>query len=361
MYYRLNKFNIEKITTFIKQIFRYNSEWNNLGYQIVQFASGSEPLVFEQFFEENERYPIITVGAVGGNYRRLSINDSFGIASFDSIKLGTNATQMVAIDFDTTLAVQLPSSSLGSQLSGITTYFVYPGQGFPNGWGINVDLYSNFTTSPNLVASSSYGINENTIWNYNFVGFYPYVSLSENDYWIQYTPISGSTYYVGIDPNGPGIYQVSGSTGVATYSGSVVGELKSPQTDRMGGSYESSLTIRVQDKNNTARASDLAELISIYLTLGKYGYIDRSANSTDGITIPELINNPTSLVSELTNSGIFIKNVNGGGMQSRRRGEYDNIFIYQINVDLFTEWYEDFGLEPLENVDITIDSFGFTQ
>ena len=294
---------------------------------------------------------------MGGNYRRLSLNDSFGINSFDNIELGTNATQMVTIDANTSLSVQLPSSSLGNQLSGITTYFAYPGQGYPNGWGIQVSLYSNFTNSPTLVATSSYGITENTSFKLNLGGFYPYVNLSGNDYWMTFTPISGSTYYMGIDPYGPGLYQVSGSTGVSTYSGSIVGELRLPTTNRIGGSYESTLTIRIQDKNNTAEASDLAELLAIYFTLAKYGYVDRSSNATDGITVPDLVNNSTSLVSELTNVGIFVKSISGGGMQNRPRGEYDNIFIYQINLELFTEWYEDFGLTPLESVDITLGSF----
>jgi hypothetical protein len=344
MHYHLNKYLISNLTNYLRRVFRYNSQWVNLGVEIVQFSSGSEQLVFEQFYNENEKYPVITLGSNGGSITPFGFND-FLTTGADSVEIiGNRNLSMVILSSNAPVAFSLTDNLLTKTLGNISLKGAWSQTG-GGGDDITVNLYKDYLTTPILVASGSLsGITEITFQDME-TELFPTITLDQQDYWIELQVASGSDYYIGIDTTRTTKY-ISG-TGSIQSTGSVVGFVRFPSSLTFGGLYECNMVFRCMSKNQTAQAYDLSELIIQYLSLGKHAVISRESDAIDGMELPTISYSNSS--GTLSVAGINIKDIRIGAVENRRRGEKDLIFTVPISLTVMTEWSQQFNANYLKD------------
>jgi hypothetical protein len=183
---------------------------------------------------------------------------------------------------------------------------------------------------------------------------FPYPVLSGQDYWITLYAPPGSSYYVGIDPTAASLYQYADSLGnpqVAT--GSIFGAGMLPAFIRFGTSYEGSIVIRCSAKNTAKVTRELSSLVAMYTELLKQSQITRQSY---GVDLTQLVFDQSGVLNEWMLKGIRIKAVrtSGAGSIIRARGDHDRIFYTDVTVDIYGEWFEDYSLNTLTGVDITM-------
>ncbi len=347
MQYRLQKYAVKEIVEYIRRIFRYETSWTNEGIEIVEIEDGeTNPLAFEQFFEENERYPIITVNAVGSNLSHNAINNLIDIADRDSQALGDTALTCVPISATLQCNTSLPTSIANETLRGLFVTLASDLTGVP-GENIDVKLYSDFTTTPTLVSSGSITGNEVSTYTSYYCELSPAIVLSGSDYWLQFTTTNGSVYNIAIDTDADGLYQTGASGSLTTASGSVVGEVLMPAVAVIGTMNEGTVLIKASSKNTSATAFNLSELIGQYIELGKVALFTRasgSVNNTKAFILSES-NLPT-----LASKGIHVKNVRIGNVENRPRGINDKVFSISLTVDYMAEWNQEYPADILQSI-----------
>jgi hypothetical protein len=354
MEYRLQKYVVKEVVEYIRRIFKYATSWTNEGIEVVEIEDGeTNPLAFEQFFEENERYPIITVNAVGSNLSHSSLNNLIDIADKDSVVLGEDALSCVPISATLQCNVSLPTSLANETFRGLFVTLASDLTGVP-GEDIDVRLYSDFTTTPILVSSGSITGNEVGSFESYFCEMSPSVVLSGSDYWLQFTTCSGSVYNIAIDPQAIGTYQSGASGSLTTSSGSIVGELLMPAVAILGTMSEGTVLIKASSKNTSATAFNLSELIGQYLELGKVALFTRASGAVNNTKafILSANNLPT-----LSSKGIHIKTIRIGNVENRPRGANDRIFSISLTLDYMSEWNQEYPTDILKSITEDIDYF----
>lgn len=355
MHWKLNKYLVEQTTRILRRLFTYNTQWTNTDIEIVQIASGSAGKIFEQYFKEKERYPVIIIEAAGGNYTPLAFNDLWRVVNDDVIPFGERALNYVEISDVNQLQIPVPSTYNGDILRGISTKLAWSEKG-TGGDNINVKIYKNFTTSPVLLGSDIITGNTNPGFKLYHDEFEDPISLSGDDFYITLDTEGSSSYYVAIDSDYDGTYKFNQNSVITEGSGSIVGNLYLPAFVRLGTNFESSLNFIVQAKNDTKTVYNLIELVAIYFTLSKHSSISRESSAIDGLKLETLQTGSLS-VSELSDKGIYIRNIRQSGLITRKRGDNDNIFSMTVSVDFFTEWFEDFPADTVKDFNITINQF----
>lgn len=353
MQLRLNKYLIEQSVQFLRRLLSYNSQWTNKGIEIIQFSSGSAASIFEQYFSEAEKYPVITVGTTGGSYTQSAFNDLVRVVDDDIISLGNRALSTVEISDVNELQVLLPSSVVNETLRGVDIQLAWTGKDV-GGDNINVNVYKNFTTSPVFLGSGSMLGNTSTELNSYFVEFDSNITLTGSDFAITFNTQPDSSYYIAVD-NTANMYRYKQSSTVVSSTGSVVGNLYLPAFIRMGTDYQPTIIFKIYSKNNTATLYNLSELIVMYFTLAKYGQVSRSTTNVNGLKLSELESN--TAISEFLEKGIYIKSIKQSGLDIRRRGENDIIFGITVSIDMFTEWFEDYALDTIKNIEVDANSY----
>ena len=351
MYFRLEEHALTVFVDYIRRVFRYNSEWVNQGLEIVQFPSGSAELAFEQFFEENEKYPVMTLATQGGNFAQIAFNDFIDSFDSDIVPMGTRMQGSVVLDGSNSLAVQLPLVTLDDTARAVKVTMA--ATSFQSGGGtIYANLYSNFQTAPVLVASASISGDIDTSFNELYGEFFPFVSLSGQDYWMTFTSPSGSSYYIGIDTTAQTLYQYP--VGAANATGSINGSIVLPAFWRYGTNFEGSILVNCQSKNGSKEARKLAELTVQYFTLAKHAQLSRLQGATDGLQLGEFQPDGPGAIGEFLSKDLMIRQIREGPLGNRRRGENDVIFTVPVTVDYYSEWHEDFPAKTIRTITETI-------
>jgi hypothetical protein len=346
MYLRSEKYVIEEFVKVLRRIFRYNNNWVNLDYEIIQISSGSALSVFEQYNEENEKYPVITIGGLGYNSTNPSFNNLINVYDNDSIEIGERKLQYEEISHDYPVSFELPSTVTDETLRGIMTSLAWSSLG-TGGDTIGVEVYKNFTSTPVLVASGSFEASTSTGFNDFYAELCPYVLLDSSDYWVTLTPPTGSSYYVAVDSTTSERYRYGGTY----YSGSVSSKVIFKPFVRAGGNLEGSISIKCSTKNDTKLLANLKSLITIYIQLLKHSEISRDTNNVN----TTLNSHATKdVVNEWLKKGIFIKAVRVGGQEVRRRTDNDVIFSSPIVVDYLTEWFVDYDVDAIEGFNLSV-------
>lgn len=354
MQWHLQKYVVKELVEYIRRIFKYESSWTNVDIEVLDLGDiGQNPLAFEQFFEENERYPIITLNAAGATMSRSAMNNLIQLYDNDSIALGTRALFSVPISSSIQCNVPLPVSVSNETLRGLFVTLASDGKGVP-GEDISVKLYSHFTSSPVLAATGTIIGTESPSYDPVYCEL-PSTLLSDTDYWLTFSTVSGSVYNIAIDPYAVGTYQSNQTGSTITSSGSIVGDLLMPAVACLGGMGEGTVIIKCSSKNTTAGASDLSELVGQYIELGRVAQFTRASGSVNTLKASVLSENnlPT-----LSSKGIHIKSVRLGNVEFRRRGINDEIFSISVSVDYMAEWSQEFPAEILQ--DVTPDITYFT-
>ncbi len=350
MYWRAEKALIEYTVKTFRRIFAYAPDWLNKDLEVVQLSSGSKggDIIFEQYNEEPEKYPRITVGGVGGTWGQLAFNDIINTYDADTYSMGSRTMQQVYINGSSSVAVSVPSGAYQQSLRGVFVNASWTGLDYGND-PLQVFLYKNYTTSPVLVSSGSFGSLTNLDLAQFYTEMYPLIALTDTDYWLVYQAATGSSYYVAIDPTTAANYVVQGTP----QSGSVVSSLLFPAFLRIGGAFDGTLQLQCQAKNDNSLPRNLAEIVSQYFEYLKHAQVSRNS-STD---VMQLVDENVILIDEWLSKGVRIKQVREGALIVRPRGDSDKIFTIPVTVDYFTEWFEDFPLNALDNINITIEEF----
>jgi hypothetical protein len=333
MQWHLQKYVVKELVEYLRRIFKYESSWTNVDIEVVDLGDiGQNPLAFEQFFEENERYPIITLAAAGSTMTRTAVNNLIQVYDDDSVPLGIRALTAVPISSTLQCNVPIPASLVNETLRGLFVTLASTGSGVA-GEDIAVNLYSNFTTSPVLVTAGTLLGTESTSYQSLYCEL-PETTLSGSDYWLTFGTVSGSVYNLAIDPYALGMYQNGSSGSLVTSSGSIVASLLMPAGAILGGMNEGTVLIKCSSKNATALAYDLSELIGQYLELGKAALFTRVAGAVDNLKASVLTADD---LPTLASKGIHIKTVRLGNTEMRRRGQNDEIFSVAVSVEYMSE------------------------
>jgi hypothetical protein len=159
-------------------------------------------------------------------------------------------------------------------------------------------------------------------------------------------------YRIAVDPTYNGLYSAisySGSVPLGIpVSGSLYGGMRLSPVFRLGGAHEYTLSIKCSMKNSIAIAANLADLAEIYVKLGQYGVIDRMSTANAKVDLSRFVENG---VPFFTSKGIAIKEVRRGGLETRKRGDNDNVFSMSVSVDVRSEWNMDFNEEHILDID----------
>ena len=207
MNWELQKYVTAELINYIRRIFTYQSQWNNTDIEIVDLKTyGSGSIAYEQFFEDNETYPIVVVASMGGNYEHTAINQVVQVNNNTLSPLGVHAYATATISASQACALAIPACFQGETIRGIQVLFASQPIGVP-GEDINVTVYSNYTTLPIAIGSGSITGTDNLAFNFSTCNFYDFVTIPNSDAWIVFSTVSGSVYSIAIDPSVPGLYQ----------------------------------------------------------------------------------------------------------------------------------------------------------
>lgn len=348
MKWQLEKHTLDEIIKLVRRVVKYQESTTNEDTEIVQFSNDIS--VYESYFEEREKYPVVVVTSLGGSFFNNSINDYITTLSQDlyNTQLGTVPDSYCTID-NNTLYVPIPDSLISSddQLAGFMFNYSWTGRNVGND-DINYNVYSNYPSSSVIVASGSVSGTDSLFMSQKSVVFPSNIQLSSGSYCISMSSSLDSPYYVFMDSTFDSTYTIDSTE----YSGSIVGELLYPPFVRLGGRFEGSLTIRTLAKNSSAAARNLSELIALKLLLFKQLHYDRT--STDFVKSPMIF---PDVNPEWFDKDIIIKSVRSSPIEVRKRGSNDNIFIQSIAVDYITHWYIDIPVDYLSNIDISVFTF----
>jgi hypothetical protein len=84
----------------------------------------------------------------------------------------------------------------------------------------------------------------------------------------------------------------------------------------------------------------------------KHTQFDR--DSTNSLKYTDILENK---VSTLMNKGIHIKDIRIGAVENRKRGENDNIFTVPITVNVFSEWFQDYSVDLLKDINVFLTNY----
>ncbi len=347
MYIRSEKYVIETFTKTLRRIFRLNSQWNNIDYELIQISSGSSISIFEQYNEENERYPMVMVAGTNVNYSNPAFNNLIGEYDNNSLDIGERPLSYTLFDNFNSVFIPFPNTVNTEIVRGFASKIAWAGQG-TGGGEIALNLYKDYDTTPLLVSSGSIdGAIFINVFDYYYADLYPKIVCDSSKYALQLLPLDDSTYYAAIDTTTNDFYYQRSQI----CSGSIVSKVMLQAFTRVGGNVEGSLVLKCRAKNSTAIARNLAELIAIYTQLLKHAEISRKVNSLD-LTLNNYI--VSGIVNEWLQKGIVIKGIRTGGLEVTRRGDNDNLFAINVTIDYLADWFEDYNQETIENINIDI-------
>lgn len=351
MKWQLEKYTIDEVIKLTRRILKYQTFFNNEDIEIVQFSSGSDPLIYEQYFEKNEKYPSVIVAGMGGTFFNNSINDYTATLSQDlyNTSLGSKSNSYCEINSSNTLFIPIPNSlkSSGDILSGFSFNYSWTGSNVGND-DIQYSVYSNYPSSSVLLTTGSIIGTESLQSTKITTVFSSSIPLTSSDYCISMSSTSDSPYYIFTDSTFDSTYKVNNTS----YSGSIVGELIYPPFIRFGGRFEGSIIVKSIYKNSSAVVRNLSELLALKFLLFKQLHYDRTSS--------EFVKTPltsSGINPEWFDKDIIIKAIRNNPIEVHRRGSNDNIFTQSIIIDYITHWYIDLPMDYLSNIDVSILNF----
>jgi len=350
MFWRSENEIVEQFVKLFRRILKYQSSWENVDYRIVSIANA--PKIYEKFFEDAEQYPVITVSGAGFNKTQQSLNSYLGAYQGDIVSMGTRGLNLGLVNENSPLAFALPDTVENTDnLYGIELYAMNA-EYITNLDDLQITLYENYQTTPVAVSSASIA-NICNCYEYKkyYAEFYPSTVLNGNDYWLKFTAPTDNSFYVGLDTQAENVFEYTHTGSIVRASGSVHGKLLTQPVVRLGGGIEGSVVVRCAGKNSTSIPRNILAILSNYIELFKQAQLDRQGTDLTTLTI-----GGDTAVDEWLLKDIRIKNIRQSTSQERRRGENDIIFSYDLTVEYYTEWHQDYAKDTLSGFDIELDS-----
>jgi hypothetical protein len=348
MHWRLDKYIVDEFVKFTRRIFTYNDEWYNKDIEIVQFSSGNAatiPRVFEQFFEEHEDYPVVTLFSSGGQFTNAALNDIIRVVNDDSVSTGNYRNDVTVINATNVVGMRVPEEMHGESLNAILVPAAWSGTGDGDG-AIDAILYQDYGGSKTQVSSASIrGVGRYLEFVDMRGEFDPYVDITDDDFVVELVS-NDSEYYIPYDNEIEDDFFVYENSVLAMTSGSVLADYILPAFVRIGGDYMGSIAINCMSKGDTNDAYNMASLIVQYITMAKHAQVSRTGSAINGTILSE--------VSEFLEKGIYIRGIKQGNVDVRKRGgdELQNIYTITLTIDIFTEWFQDYPADTIKEIDV---------
>jgi len=359
MFWRGENEIVEEFVRLIRRVLKYQVQWTNDDYRVVSIENNT-PSVYERFFEENERYPVVTVAGGGFVRSAQSLNSFLGTMQNNIVELGSRGLALGIIDEDRSIAFALPTGSI------LTTDQPYALELYSLGSGLgssldtlDITLYKDYSTTPVTVASASIpNICDRCSYKKYYTEFYPFVTLDQQDYWLKFSTTANNSYYLGIDTLANNIYELDNSGDLEEGVGSLHGALITSPVVRLGGAIEGTINIRCSAKNSTRIPRDILAILANYIELFKQSQLTRGS----GTDLSTLTLGGDTAVDEWLLKDIRIKGVRQSMSQERKRGDNDIIYMYDLTVEYYTEWHQDYDKDTLKAINVDLESFGpFTE
>jgi len=125
----------------------------------------------------------------------------------------------------------------------------------------------------------------------------------------------------------------------------VFAQVNGPVYYRVGGGLNSTIRVFVESKD-LATTQKIADLLFVYFHLAKHSNPQRKEKM--GTNANEMGMN-YDFVSDLTDEGIYIIDVDKGAESVRLRGN-DRLFSVDLSLSVYSNWEEDFTLPVLEDI-----------
>jgi len=337
----------------INKVFTLNQKWFNEDVEVITLSGDNSPEAFEQYPWDKEDYPIAVVFSEGLTDDHWAIDSRIG-NYWITLKLGTTPKTYTTLS-GTPIAFGVTSGDLPLNLRSVDLALTYKG---PYEDDILVKLWSSSGGIPDQVlASGSISGKESTQMKWYSTSLTPnnYTLQKNTNYFISAQTVNEyESYYLMIDNNiNSSItpwarYTTSGSTGWSTpdETQSVLARVNGPVYRRLGGGFNTSIRIFIESKD-LATTQKITDLLYVYFHLLKHSNPYRK----DKLTTPNETATQYDFVSDLSDEGIYIIDVNKGPETVRNRGN-DRLFSVDLTIACYGNWVEDFGLPSLEDINI---------
>ncbi len=343
----------QNFTDFVNKIFALNTRWKNMDVEVISLSGENSPEAYEQFPWDNEKYPRVVLFAEG------TIDDHWAIDSkignyWETLQIGSVPNAMVALS-NSPIAFGVRPANYDMTLRSVDLALQYSG---PYEDDLTVKLWNSSENLPNSVlASGSISGKAFSRMEWVSTSLTPAVVLTKDtNYFVSVQTVNslGTTYNLMKDvaPDSditPFIsLAVSGSSSWTSVTDETIfARVNGPVYHRLGGGLESTIRVFVEAKD-LATTQKITDLLFVYFHLVKHSNPLRKEKMGNSV-------NETGMnydfVSDLTNEGIYIIDVDKGAESVRVRGN-DRLFSVDLSLSVYSNWVEDFILPTLEDINI---------
>ena len=349
----------QNFTNFVNKIFALNKSWQNTGIEVVALSGDNSPEAFEQYPWNGEKYPLVVLFAEGTADDHWAIDSRIG-HYWDTLQIGSKPRDIIELSNTSMVAFGIKTETYDMPLRSVDLALQYIG---PYENDVIVKLWSESGGEPDsILASGSISGKEFSTMKWASTSLYPVVTLAKDTNYFVSVHTSGSlgnSYNLMLDNNPdseitPFIQLSTGTIGSWTLVSdeTVFARVNGPVYYRVGGGLDSTIRIFVESKD-LATTQKIADLLFVYFHLAKHSNPQRkekmgtSANET-GMDY--------DFVSDLTEEGIYIRDVDKGAESVRVRGN-DRLFSVDLSLSVYSNWVEDFVLPILSDIDIDIENY----
>jgi len=350
----------QNFTNFVNKIFNLNETWQNTGVEVVALLGDNSPEAFEQYPWNKEKYPLVVLFAEGTADDHWAIDSRIG-HYWDTLKIGSKPSDTIALSNTSMVAFGVKTETYNMSLRSVDLALKYDG---PYENDVIVQLWNSGSSGPDtILASGSIPGKEFNIMEWASTSLSPIITLVKDvNYFVSAhtSGLLGNSYSLMLD-NDP---DSSITPFISLYTGTVgnwtlvsdktaFAHVNGPVYYRVGGGLDSTIRVFVESKD-LATTQKIADLLFIYFHLAKHSNPQRKAKM--GTSANETGMN-YDFVSDLTDEGIYIRDVDKGAESVRIRGN-DRLFSIDLSLSVYSNWVEDFILPTLEDINTDdIDSY----
>jgi len=341
-------------TDFVGKIFALNKQWVNEDVEVVTLTGDNSPAAFEQYPWDNEKYPLVVLFSEGSSDDHWGIDSS--IANYrEQMKIGVVPRSYITLGEQPIAAgIQPVQSSLILKSVDILVKNIGPYEE-----PITVKLWSSAAGVPDLpLASGSIKGKDTQGIEWLHTHLRPEITLVKSAEYFLSAQAEFGSYYWFTDTDVDSLDGITPFIRYATFDGvdwsiltteTPIAKIYGPSVKRLGGGLNSSIRIFIESKD-LSTTQKITDLLFVYLHLAKHSNLKRR----EKLTLPNVTAMEYDFVSDLTDEGIYIINVNKGAEAVRVRGN-DRVFSVDVTISCYSSWTEDFTLPVIEDIDISPD------
>lgn len=342
----------DEFTKFVNNLFKLNTSWVNEDVEVITLTGDNSPNAYEQYPWDTENYPIVVLFSEGSTDDRWALDER--ISDYrEFLRIGSIPQDYVTLGVNPIAAGVRPQLSAMS-LKSIDLLVKNIG---PYEEPITVKLWSTVSDAPDtLLASGSISGQTTRGIEWLHTQLFPVCTLvKDTSYFLSAEAASGSYYwFIDNDVNTaitPYVRHATfdGTTWTSGSSQTPIAKVYGPTVRRLGGGIYSTIRMFVEAKD-LATSQKITDLLFVYIHLAKHSNLGRREKLSDAnVTSMDL-----DFVSDLSDKGIYIIDVNKGAETVRIRGN-DRLFSIDLSLTCYSSWSEDFVLPVIEDIDITPD------